>query len=273
MANPIFGFHLSEDELWEMTLNKMIRPTTIPQTNKELMVEQAVAREALQLSFRHHLRLAVGLKGVVQQRSVSDAFEQTDTSNMIDLRELKLVIGSGGALSHAPLRAQTALIMLDAFGLEGITEIAVDSIFMMPHLGILAQTYPDIAMEVLHRDCLIPIATAISLTGKIKLGKPCGTITVRTGNQEIKEEISGGKIYRFSSPDSNVAEWSITPCRGINAGAGNGVPVNGSSANKEVGIIVDARGRPLQLPENNDERYNTLSEWYNSVGAYDLLNT
>jgi len=262
-------FHLSEEELWEMTLNKMIRPTTIPQTKKELIVEQAVAREALLLSFHHHVRLAVGLKGVVQQRSVSDAFEQTDASTMIDMCKLDLVVGSGGALSHAPRRAQTALIMLDAFGLEGVTEIAVDSIFMMPHLGMLAQTHPDIAMEVLHRDCLIPIATSICLTGKIKWDNICGTITLRAGDKEINKEINGGEIHKFSFPDCEIIEWCFTPHRGIDAGKGKGVPLSGSSS--KVGIIIDARGRPLYLPDDDDQRIKKLSEWYNSVGAYDDL--
>ncbi|MBC7288827.1 MAG: glutamate mutase L, partial [Armatimonadetes bacterium] len=43
--------------------NKMIRPTTIPQTLEDLMVEQAVAREALRLAFEQHKALATGLKG------------------------------------------------------------------------------------------------------------------------------------------------------------------------------------------------------------------
>jgi uncharacterized protein (TIGR01319 family) len=44
--------------------NKMIRPTTIPQTLKDLITEHAVAREALRLGFLHHKQLARGLMGV-----------------------------------------------------------------------------------------------------------------------------------------------------------------------------------------------------------------
>jgi len=263
-------FPLSADELWEMALNKMIRPTTIPQTIQELIVEQAVAREALRLSFSHHLRLAVGLKGVVQQRSVSDAFDQTGAAGAIDLRALDLVVGSGGALSHAPRRAQTALMMLDAFALEGVTELAVDSIFMMPHLGVLAQAHPDIAMEVLHRDCLIPLATAISLTGRVRWARPCGTITATDGRRQIKEEIKGGEIYRLSFPAGDAIEWRMTPRRGIDAGAGPGEPVSGASHENAVGIIVDARGRPLRLPEDDDERRAAVAKWLCSTGAFDL---
>ena len=53
----------------------MIRPTTIPQTLEDLLIEQAIAREALRLAFEQHKPLAVGLKGVQQERTISDAFE------------------------------------------------------------------------------------------------------------------------------------------------------------------------------------------------------
>ena len=52
---------------------------------------------------------------------------------------LDLIVGSGGVLSHAPRRHQAMLMMIDAFQPEGITRLAVDSIFMMPQLGVLAQ--------------------------------------------------------------------------------------------------------------------------------------
>ena len=40
---------LHESDLTNRIANKMIRPTTIPQTLDELIVEQAIAREALRL--------------------------------------------------------------------------------------------------------------------------------------------------------------------------------------------------------------------------------
>lgn len=261
-------FDVSADELWEMTLNKMIRPTTIPQTRKELLIEQAVARAALYLSFVHHLRLAVGLKGVIQQRSVSDAFDQSDSHSIIDLRKLDLVIGSGGALSHAPRRVQTALMMLDAFALEGVTELAVDSIFMMPHLGVLSQCNPEIAMEVLHRDCLIPIATSISLSGAVKWEKLCAHFTASDGNIKVDQDLLGGELYRFPFTEDSTIKWEIAPRRNIDAGNGPGESVTGSSKGSGAGIIVDTRGRPLVLPEDAALRSQKIISWLSSVDAF-----
>lgn len=258
-------FPLTQDALWDMTLNKMIRPTTIPQTREELMIEQAVAREALRLSFHHHLRLAVGLKGVVRARSVSDAFAQTDMTGVIDLRQLALVIGSGGALSHAPKRIQTALMMLDSFGLEGVTQLAVDSIFMMPHLGVLAQMHPEIAMEVLHRDCLIHIATSVSLTGGLKPHAPCATVVLESGEEQV---IKGGEIYHFPSKGDATMTWKVVPRRGVDAGSGPGEDVQGTTREGSAGLIIDARGRPLELPLDDAERRATLARWHEALRVY-----
>ncbi|KAB2895711.1 MAG: methylaspartate mutase, partial [Kofleriaceae bacterium] len=135
-------FDLHEAELRDRIGNKMIRPTTIPQTLEELKIEQAIAREALRLSFVQHKQFAVKLTGAQQERSISDAFAQDVSNTLVDLMQLDLLVGSGGVLSHAPRRSQSMLMMIDAFQVEGVTEIAVDSIFMMPHLGVLSTVHP-----------------------------------------------------------------------------------------------------------------------------------
>ena len=65
--------------------NKMIRPTTIPQTLKELQIEQAIAREALRLAFIQHREFAVGLKGVQKQRTIADAFRQQQDESLVQM--------------------------------------------------------------------------------------------------------------------------------------------------------------------------------------------
>ena len=136
-------FEIDEAGLRNNLRNKMVRPTTIPQSLRDLYIEQGIAREALRLSLEHHRLLAVGLKGVQQRRSVADAFTQTDSGQtLVDMMSLSMIIGSGGVLSHAPMRSQSAMIMMDGFNPQGVTILAVDSIFMMPHLGVLAQVHP-----------------------------------------------------------------------------------------------------------------------------------
>ena len=66
---------------------------------------RALRGEALRLALIHHKSLATGLKGIQQERTISDVFEQrTSGKTLIDLLKLDLIVGSGGILSHAPRR-------------------------------------------------------------------------------------------------------------------------------------------------------------------------
>ena len=139
-------FDMDERELRNRVKNKMIRPTTIPQSLEALVFEQAVAREALRLAYEQHKEFATTLKGVQQQRTVGDTFsQQASGQTIVDKMKLDLLVGSGGVLSHAPRMHQTAMLLIDAFQPEGFTTLAKDSIFMMPHLGVLAQVHPQAA--------------------------------------------------------------------------------------------------------------------------------
>jgi len=50
-------FEAGGEEIKNRLRNKMIRPTTIPQTWEDLIIEHAVAREAIRLGFQHHKSL------------------------------------------------------------------------------------------------------------------------------------------------------------------------------------------------------------------------
>jgi len=262
-------FESNVNELWDMALNKMIRPTTIPQTERELMIEQAIVREALRLSFAHHMRLAGGLKGVIRQRSVAEAFEQKGAA-VINAGDMDLIIGSGGALSHAPRRRQTALIMLDSFEPEGITELDVDSIFMLPHLGVLSSVEPDIALEVLHRDCLIPIATSLSLKGQMKEKEVCAELTINTPEGETNYKLYPGRLYRFTETAEKLFSFTIRPEREVDAGEGPGVEYEKKARFSAVGLVIDTRGRPLVLPTDPAERIAKNRSWAKAIGAFDM---
>ncbi len=149
-------FHIDPAEVRNRLRNKMIRPTTIPQTYEDLLIEHAVAREALRLAFDHHKTLARGLKGSSQQRDIGQIFDQKASGmTLVNMMKLDMIIGSGGVLSHAPKRAQSALMMMDAYQPEGVTDLTVDSIFMMPHLGVLSEHFYEAARQVFEKGCIV----------------------------------------------------------------------------------------------------------------------
>lgn len=262
-------FEINEAEVRNNLRNKMIRPTTIPQTLKDLYIEQAIAREALRLSLEHHKLLAVGLKGVQQQRSVSDAFSQSDSGQtLVDMMSLGMMIGSGGVLSHAPMRNQSAMIIIDGFNPQGITILAVDSIFMMPHLGILSKINPKASNEVFKKDCLIYLGTAINPVGNAKkYGDHAIKITMKTSDgRNINESVNYGDVRIFPLGVGQTAEAIIYPTRNFDAGEGKGRTIEKVLHGGVVGIIIDCRGVPFKMPEDNKVRIEKLLEWYDAFG-------
>jgi len=244
--------------------NKMIRPTTIPQTVEELLIEQAVAREALRLALEHHRQLAVSLRGVQSQRSVGDMFTQAGGgASLVDMMALDLIIGSGGVLSHAPRRHQAALMMIDAFQPQGVTELAVDSIFMMPQLGVLAQQQPEAATQVFHRDCLVPLGTVVAPAGPVREGEPALTLQAK----DLEIQVRGGDLRRLELPAGDALEARLAPGRALDLGGGRGREIKATLRGGVVGIILDCRGRPLVLPREESAREAAVQRWLTAAGA------
>ena len=258
-------FDIKEEDLQNRIKNKMIRPTTIPQTLNELIIEQGLAREALRLAFDQHKLLAVGLKGIQKARSISDIFSQSASGEtLINMMELDLLVGSGGVLSHAPRRVQSMVMMNDAFMPEGITRMAVDSIFMMPHLGVLAEVNPDAATEVFEKDCLIPLGTCIAPRGTGKIGAKCFDYSYEGQNGTIKV----GDLLLLPLSKGTKTTIEIDPAKGFDMGAGEGKPFKGEIVGGVVGLLLDGRGRPLALPDKENTRKELLNNWADNLALY-----
>jgi len=265
-------FEIDEVDLRNRIGNKMIRPTTIPQSLEELKLEQAIAREALRLSFKQHKSFAVGLKGVQKERTISDAFEQTSSGvTLVNMMDLDLMVGSGGVLSHAPKRHQAAKMMIDAFLPEGVTQIAVDSIFMMPHLGVLASVNEHAATEVFNKDCLIRLGTCIAPVGKSKPGKDYVKVELDLPDgTKFKKTLKYGELLLIEAPYTAIPAVITPASRKIDAGSGFGEVVNTKVYGGNVGIIIDARGRqPFVIPTDPKERVEKLQEWSKAIKEFD----
>ena len=257
-------FDIDVSDLGNRIKNKMIRPTTIPQALEELIIEGAIAREALRLAFDQHKQLAVELRGVQQQRTISEAFSQSETgATLVDMLSLDLIVGSGGVLSHAPRRNQAMLMMIDAFQPEGVTHLAVDSIFMMPQLGVLAQVNEAAATQVFERDCLIHLGTCIAPIGMTTPGDLGLTIS-----GDLTETVPFGELRLYPLGVGEKARVTIQPERRLDMGAGRGQPIEAEVEGGVVGLVVDTRGRPLEVSNASTERVASLKKWFEALDVY-----
>jgi uncharacterized protein (TIGR01319 family) len=265
-------FEIEEDTLINILSNKMIRPTIIPQILDVLIIEHAVAREALRLGFIHHKFLARGLRGVIPTGTLDDILNRpiAGKQTYIDLLRVELIGGTGGLLSHAPRRIQSMMMMIDGFQPEGVTRLIQDSVFMFPHLGILSNVYPDIAYEIFEKDAVISLGTCIAPRGgenrgreevmKVELSMPDGNVRI--------ENLVSGEILRIPLGVEEVIDVKITPKKNYDVGAGPGHELETRVKGGEVGIILDARGRPFSLPKDRETMKKTLLKWFGDLEMY-----
>ncbi|UCH02004.1 MAG: glutamate mutase L [Candidatus Bathyarchaeota archaeon] len=270
-------FKVNETDVLNRLYNKMIRPTTIPQTLEELMIEHAVAREALRLGFQHHKSLARPLVGYFKAGELVLGVQTkvegiSRYATYIDMLKVDVLGGTGGLLSQGPRRVQSMIILMDGFQVEGTTLLFQDSVFMMPHLGVLSTVNPKIALEIFEKDCLVKLGTCIApreITDQVEEGQKIGTVTLTMPNGEtIEEPLIHVTLKRIPLEESAMAKARINPERGFDVGAGSGRVLEKQVHGGVVGIILDARGRPLRLPENDDERRRKLTEWFTELQAY-----
>ncbi len=265
-------FSVDEDELRDWCANKMIRPTTLPQSLWSLMVEQAFAREALRLAFERHMELTVGLKGISIKRTVADLFEQKASGQaLFQMRDIEAIVGSGGVLSHAPRRAQALSMLLDSFQPEGVTELFVDSIFMMPQLGILSTINEAAAIEVFMKDCLTFLGTCIAPVGTPRFGPRLATVDIQTAQGQQQVTIESGELTLVPLASEQKVDLWIRPAARVDVGAGPGRAVRTQARTDGFGLILDGRNRPISFPSGEAERCQRVKRWYDALQVYPAI--
>jgi len=264
-------FDLDEDEVRNRLRNKMIRPTTIPQTFEDLIIEHAVAREALRLGLNHHKTIATRLKGIrtetAFERGLASIYEETPET-YIDMMKISIIAGTGGLLSHAPRRVQPLIILTDAFQPEGVTMLFQDSVFMMPHLGVLSTVHSDASWQIFDKDCLVRLGSVIAPKGVSSQGEVAMEVEMDLPNETLREQVESGEVKRVLLGERQTAEVRILPSKNLDIGHGEGKELATKVEGGVVGVILDGRGRPLLLSEDDKERKNKLLQWFTSLEMY-----
>src|SRR5688500_11160209 len=163
-------------------------------------------------------------------------------------------------------------MMFDACLPEGWTALAVDSIFMMPHLGVLSTFHPEAAKEVFTRDCLIWLGSCIAPVGPGTAGEDCILVKLDIPGGTKKEvtcRYGDLKVIPAERVEGQPIRATISPARRCDVGAGKGKPREVELTGGVVGIVIDCRGRrPFELPAATAARVAALAQWCNAMDEY-----
>lgn len=189
--------HLTETEVWNRIGNKYVNPTRLARSHDEMLTEWATAAVAIREAVRQHLALWDGRKEPADRLDVNDIILKQRTiiprRQPLELRDYDLVIGSGGILSHSPREAAGA-VLVDALSPKPDVEIAVDSEFMFPHLGVLADVNPVLAVELFNRLGVIQLGKATDFAPGRRHMPEDYVPPPRTGAAEAEPRIPKGEV-------------------------------------------------------------------------------
>jgi hypothetical protein len=222
-------------------------------TDEEMEIEQALAREILRTAMR-----------LTQPHFPANA---TRASGKF-LPWFEPVIASGSVLTNAPSRAHSLLMLLDGLEVAGITKVVLDQFNLVASLGAAAELNPLMAVQVIDSGALVNLATVIAPISSARPGTPILRLRVTyESGEEKKMEITQGSLEKIPVLPGEDVKLSLQPLNRVDIGMGRPGLGGGLTVKRagELGIVIDARGRPLRLPSANAERQELFRQWLQAL--------
>lgn len=234
--------------------NKASYPYSLPITADELATEQGIACQAIYLAAKH----------------ASKAYPADISRSMPGLQPwFEPIIASGSVLTKAPTRSQALMMVLNGVQPTGVTTIALDRNNLAPCLGATASVTPLLTVQSLDATNFVNLCTIISTVGKAQRGTPILRIRMTTDDGTTSElEVRYGSLALIRLPLGQTGNLRLSPLHRFDVGMGG--PGRGGTVKVTggvLGVVIDARGRPLRLPADPSGRRELLNKWLATVGS------
>ena len=231
------------EALQVFVLERTAQPTALPSSSSELQLAHAIWTAAA----RETLSESGGGRG--QSPSV----------------DLAVITGDITRTLARPVQA--ALVLINSLETAGVTQLALDASNALVMSGSLIHAGLPAAVE----SSLVRLGACAALRGDASLGNAAVAVEVHpAGASVIEREVTAGSMDVIQWDADVEAEVRIWPAPEFDAGLGYGRPVHlrAPIVAGSVGLIVDARGRPLVWPDASDARQAWVAQWHRALNAY-----
>lgn len=232
---------------------RSLYPGTIPATKEDHAIGHAVSRQVLHLAMQE-ARRNFPTEARLLRKDLMPLFEP--------------ILAGGGALSNAPTPGQSLLLLLDALQPVGITSIILDQNNLLPLLGAAAESNYLLPVQVLESGAFMSLGTIVSVISPASYGMPVikARLTYEDGS-DARVEVKFGGLEILPLNMGQTARLSLQPLNRSDIGNGPGRNAAIQVAGGVMGVVIDARGRPLSLPEDPVRRRELFKKWLWSVGG------
>jgi hypothetical protein len=232
---------------------RSLYPGTIPATKEDHAIGHAISRQVLYLALR-------------EARQNFPAEARRIKKDLMPLFEP--ILAGGGAVSDAPTPGQSLLLLLDALQPVGITSIILDQNNLLPLLGAAAEFNQLLPVQVLESGAFMSLGTIVSVISSASYGVPVlrARLTYEDGT-EARAEVKFGGLEILPLAMGQTARLALQPLQRSDIGNGPGRNAAVQVAGGVMGVVIDARGRPLALPEDPVRRRELFKKWLWSLGG------
>jgi hypothetical protein len=240
-------FGVSEEQIRQFVRSRTVHPYAPPTNAWELQVIQAFAREAITLTF------------------------ESARGNSGEWPNIDLILATGGVLAYAPKYGQVALMLLDALQPRGVTSLLLDRTMLISQLGAVATVAPIAAVQVNENDAVsYRLGTCVIPFGNLQPGQLAVTVGLEySDGRQVTINVLAGSIEVIPLGVNEQAMLTLFPASTVDVGLGPGERARAAEEidGGLIGLIIDARGRPLNLPSNESERQARLLQWAQALGV------
>jgi len=227
------------DYLWQ----KSIHPAVLPATMETASIENALHRTLLRQSiidFRHQF---------------PDAEEGYDT-----------LLVSGLPFSQYSVTDALSLV-IDGIQPRGITSIVMDQYELASILGQIASLNKYLPVHMIESNAFVNLGTVIAPISSARIGSPIIRLKMQyESGEQAQLDILQGTLTQLPVQPGQMVRLSLTPIRPFwldrtqQIDARNFRVIGGA-----CGVIIDTRGRPIQLATDEAQRRAQLSSWKTAI--------
>jgi len=230
---------ISENQLKEYLANKSIYPSSLPATQEEMAIENALARQIMQDAIK--LSTNGNRRNILTNEAILPGFEP--------------ILATGSILARAPTLAHSALMLLDGLQPVGVSTLILDQNQISPSLGAASSVNPILVVQVLNSHSFLHLGTVISPVGSARTGSPVLRVRIAyQSGQESKIEVKQGSLEVLPLPYGQIARLHLQPL--LRYDVGMGAPGRGG----------DLRVT-LRLPKKRSTYQELQKKWLSILGG------
>jgi hypothetical protein len=243
---------ISPNNLREYLFQKSLYPGTLPGTSDEHAIAQAISRQVMYLAVR----------------SAQSEFPGRGHASKDVMHPLDLILAGGGVVSDSVSLGQSLLMLLDAIQPVGILPILVDQNNLLPLLGVAAARSHHLPVQVIDSGAFTGLGTIVSVVASANYGQQVlrAKMTYSDGT-DARADVKFGGLEILPLQSGKSARLSLQPINRADAGLGPGRSGSITVTGGALGVVIDARGRPLKFPSDPVRRRELIKKWYYTVGG------